>query len=157
MVAPAARPAARSGARNPVPWLVGLVVVLAIAVVALAAALVAPTLSTPKSQAMVDANITAWNVPAAQDVIRFYAADAVIWSSDSSTPAAKTGDEIISLAQYGGFDIERIGPVSERGNLVWYPAHIANRYDVSGSDAVVVFYMQDGKIVQHWVVWDELE
>jgi len=119
--------------------------------------LAVPALSTPRSQVMVDAGIAAWNAPAAQDVIRNYTDDAVIWSSDSTTPAAKGTDEIISLAQYGNFHIERIGPVSERGNLVWYPAHISNRYDVSGSDAVVVFYMQDGKVAQHWVVWDELE
>jgi hypothetical protein len=141
---------------NPVPWLVGAVVVLAIAVVALGAMLVAPTLTTPKSQAMVDRTIAAWNAPAAQDLLKYYAADAIVSASSDSAPAAKGIDEIIKMAQYGRFQIERIGPVSERGNLVWYPAHVATGYDVSGSDAVVVYYLQDGKIVQHWVIWNEL-
>jgi hypothetical protein len=141
---------------NPVPWLVGAVVVLAIAVVALGAMLVAPTLTTPKSQAMVDANIAAWNAPAAGDLPKYYAADAIMWASSDAAPAAKGIDEIMKLAQYGGFQVERTGPVTERGNLVWYPAHVATSFDVSGSDAVAVYYLQDGKIVQHWVIWNEL-
>lgn len=155
-VAPAIRPAAKPRARSVVPWLVGAVVVLAIAVVALGAMLVAPTLSTPRSQALVDGNIAAWNAPAAHELPKYYADDAMVYTSNESSPAATGIEEIMRLAQYGGFQVERLGPVSERGNLVWYPAHVSTAYDVSGSDAVVVYYMQDGKVVQHWVVWDEL-
>lgn len=155
-VAPAALPAARPRTHNPVPWLVGTIVALAIAVVALGAMVAAPLVSTPASQAMVDANIAAWNAPAAAKLMDYYADDAVIWASDSSTPAASGIDAIIDLARYGDFTIERVGPVSEQGSLVWYLAHVSNRYDVSGSDAVVVYYMKDGKVAQHWVIWDEL-
>jgi len=156
VVAPAVVPATERRTRNAVPWLIGAIVVLVIAVVALGAMLVAPALSTPSSQAMVDANIAAWNTPAADKLLDFYADNAVLWASDSTTPSATGIDEIVKLAQYGNFTIERLGPVSERGNLVWYLAHVSNDYDVSGSDAVVVYYMQDGKVKQQWVIWDEL-
>ena len=156
VVAPAVAPATERTKRNPVPWLVGIIVILAIVVAALGAMLAAPVLSTPSSQAMVDANIAAWNTPAADKLLDFYADNAVLWASDSTTPSATGIDEIVKLAQYGNFTIERLGPVSERGNLVWYLAHVSNDYDVSGSDAMVVFYMQDGKVKQHWVIWDEL-
>ena len=155
-IAPAVRPAAEKKQRSVVPWLVGAVVVLAIVVVALGALLVAPTLSTPRSQALVDGNIAAWNAPAAHELVEYYADDAIVYASGESSPAATGIEEIMRLAQYGGFQIERIGPVTERGNLVWYPAHVSNSYDVSGSDAVVVYYMRDGKVAQHWVIWDEL-
>jgi len=155
-VAPAVRSATQSTTHNPVPWLVSAIVVLAIAVVVLGAMVAAPIVSTPGSQAMVDGNIAAWNAPAADKLMNYYAADAVIWASDGSTPAASGIDEIIELARYGNFTIERVGAVSEQGNLVWYLAHVSNRYDVSGSDAVVVYYMKDGKVAQHWVIWDEL-
>lgn len=155
-VAPAVRPAPQSRTHNPVPWLVSAIVVLAIAVVALGAMVAAPFVSTPTGQAMVDGNIAAWNAPAADKLLGYYAADAILWASDSSTPAASGIDEIIEVARYGNFTIERLGAVSEQGNLVWYLAHVSNRYDVSGSDAVVVYYMKDGKVAQHWVIWDEL-
>lgn len=155
-VAPAVRPAAEARPRNAVPWLAGAVVVLAIAVVALGAVLLAPTLSPPSSQAMVDANIAAWNAPAADKAAQYYAQDAILATSSEPAPAAKGLAEIINLVQYGGFQVERIGPVTERGNLVWYPAHVSTSYDVSGSDAVVVYYLEDGKIQQQWVIWDEL-
>lgn len=151
-----AEPKPKAKTHSPVPWLVGAIVVLVIAVVALGAMLVAPTVSPAKSQAMVDANIAAWNAPAAQEILKYYTPDAVLSVSSEAAPAAKGIQEIISLAQYGGFQIERLGPVTERGNLAWYPAHVATRYDVSGSDAMVVFYMRDGKVAQQWVIWDEL-
>ena len=53
--------------------------------------------------------------------------------------------------------VERVGPVSERGHLVWMLTHVSSSYDVSGSDEVTVFYLRDGKIAQQWVIWDELE
>jgi hypothetical protein len=155
-VAPAVRPATESKPRSVVPWLVGAVVVLAILAVALGAMLAAPALSTPRNQAMVDGGIAAWNAPAADKLLQYYTQDAVVWASSDTAPSAKGIDEIIKLAQYGAFQVERTGPVTERGNLVWYPAHVATGYDVSGSDAVVVLYMRDGKVAQHWVIWNEL-
>ena len=155
-VGPAIRPAAESKSRNVVPWLVGAIVVLAIVLVALGAMLLAPAVTPPAAQAQVDGNIEAWNTPAADKLMQYYAKDAFLFASGESSPAASGIDEIIELARYGGFQIERIGPVSERGNLVWYLAHVSSSYDVSGSDAVVVYYMRDGKVAQHWVIWDEL-
>lgn len=155
-ITPVARAATEPRRRGVVPWLVGAIVVLAIAVVALGAVLVAPSLSTPSHQAMVDANIAAWNTPAVHEFADYYTQDAIVFASNESAPAATGLDEIMQLGQYGSFRVERTGPVSERGNLVWYPAHVSNSYDVSGSDAVVVYYLRDGKVAQHWVIWDEL-
>jgi hypothetical protein len=155
-VGPAIRPAAESTPRSVVPWLIGAIVALAIAVVALGAMLIAPSLTTPPEQAMVDDNIAAWNTPAAHKLMRYYADDATVVVSSESSPAASGMDEIINLARYGEFTVERLGPVGVRGNLVWYLAHVSTSYDVSGSDAVVVYYMRDGKVAQHWVIWDEL-
>lgn len=155
-VGPAIRPVAETKPRSVVPWLLGAIVALAIVVVALGVMLIGPALTTPAGQAMVDDNIAAWNTPAAHKLMEYYAKDAIVWASSESSPAASGIDEIIELARYGGFQVERLGPVSERGNLVWYPAHVSTSYDVSGSDAVVVYYMRDGKIAQHWVIWDEL-
>ena len=155
-VGPAIRPVAESKPRSVVPWLVGAIVVLAIAVAALGTMLIAPAVVTSPEEASVDANIAAWNTPAADKLMEYYATDAIVWSSDATAPAASGLDAIIELARYGRFTVERLGPVSVRNNLVWYPAHVSSDYDVSGSDAVVVYYMRDGKVAQHWVIWDEL-
>lgn len=140
-----------------VPWLVALVVVLALGLLGLGAAYVAPMVTTTPGEALIEANVAAWNARDADAVRAFYTEDAVLWTSDSATPAATGIDEIASLVQYSGLTIELLSPVSEQGNLAWDLVHVRSSYDVSGSDAVAVFYLRDGKIAQHWVIWDELE
>jgi hypothetical protein len=145
------------GPRNPVPWLVGAVVVLAVTVLALAAVIVQPMLTTSYGEALSDRLLASWNVYDDQAIRAVYADDAIIWMSHSAAPSATGIDEVADLARYGGVKVERIGPVSERGNLVWFLHHVTNDYDVSGSDAVLVLYLRDGKVAQQWVIWDELE
>lgn len=154
---PAAQPAAVSRPSGAVALLIGLVVVLAIGTLALGTVLVVPMVTTTPGEALADRTIAAWNEFDDQAIRAQYADDAIVWSSVDKEPAAAGVDEIAALAQYGGMTIERIGPVAERGNLVWYPVHVTSGYDVSGSDAVVALYLEEGRIVQHWVVWDELE
>ena len=148
---------AATGSRDPVRPLVVAVIILAIATIGLAAILLAPSVTTTAGEALADDVVAAWNGPDGPGIRDLYTDDAIVWTSDSAEPAAIGVEEIAVLAQYGGFTIERIGAVSERGNLVSYPAHVSTNYDVSGSDAVVVLYLRDGRIAQHWVIWDELE
>ena len=153
-IGPAAPSAPR--ARSPVVlWLSGAVVVLAVAVIGLGAALVAPTVTRSPTTALVDRMIGAWNVFDGDTIRSLYADDSFVFASSGATPAAKGIDEVVSLAQWGGFSIERLGPVTERATLTWFPAHVSTTYDVSGSDAVVVLRLRDGKITQHWVIWNE--
>lgn len=72
-------------------------------------------------------------------------------------PTASGIDEIVDTARYAALTIERIGPVGEKGHLAWSVSHVSNAYDVSGSDEIVVFHVENGKITQQWVIWDELE
>ncbi|OGN81353.1 MAG: hypothetical protein A2X23_08925 [Chloroflexi bacterium GWC2_73_18] len=155
--APAVRPVAVPRPRNLVPWLAGAVVVLAVAVLGLGAVIVQPMVTATPGEALVDRLIAAWNVSDEQEIRAVYTDDAIIWMSHSATPSATGIDEVADLARYGGVKVERIGPVSERGNLVWLLHHVTSDYDVSGSDAVLVLYLRDGKVAQQWVIWDELE
>lgn len=155
--APAVVPRAPARPRGIVPWLVGLIAVLAIAVLALGTLLVAPMLATTPHEAMIRANVAAWNAHDADAVRANYTEDAILWTSDSASPTAKGADEIVSTAQFGGLTVEIVGPISERGNLVWMVNHVSSGYDVSGDDEVTVFFLRDGKIAQQWVVWNKLE
>ena len=133
VVEAAGQPTALRRPRGAVPWLVGLVVVLVIGLLALGSVLVVPMVTTTPGEALADRTIAAWNEFDDQAIRAQYADDAIVWSSDGTTPAAAGVDEIAALAQYGGMTIERIGSVTERGNLVWYPVHVTSSYDVSGS------------------------
>jgi len=155
--APAVRPVAIPRPRNPVPWLVGTVIVLAITVLALGAVIVQPMLITSPGETLADRLVASWNVYDDQEIRAVYTNDAIVWMSNSATPSATGIDKVADLARYGGVKVERIGPVSERGNLVWFLHHVTSDYDVSGSDAVLVLYLRDGKVAQQWVIWDELE
>ncbi len=155
--APVVRPVAVPRLRNPVPWLVAVVVVLAVAVLALGAILVQPMVTTTRGEATMERLIAAWNVFDEDELRALYTEDAVLWANTDSRPTASGIDEIVDTARYAGLKIELIGPVSERGNLVWGLSHISNDYDVSGSDQVGVLYVENGKIAQQWVIWDELE
>lgn len=155
--APAVRPAPVASTRGVVPRLVGLIVVLAVTVLVLGTILIQPSLTTTPGETLTDRAIAAWN-DLDEDAIRaLYAADAFLWTNVDQNPTASGIDEIVDTARYAGLKIERIGPVSEKGHLVWGLSHVSSPYDVSGSDEVVVFYVEDGKITQQWVIWDELE
>lgn len=149
------RPAATTHRRSPVPWLIGLAVVLAIALVALGAMVVAPMVASGTDTALGDEVITAWNAGDAEAARAIYTEDAILFTSSDSQPTAKGIDEIVAQVEYAGLTIERTGPITQRGNLVWQPIHVSSAYDVSGSDAVAVLWLRDGRIAQHWVIWDE--
>lgn len=147
-------PARRTRRRDPVvPWLIGAVVVLVAAIAALGTLLVTPMLTTSPATELIDRNIAAWNEFDEETLRSVYAGDAFIFASSESNPSAAGIDEIVSLARWGGFSIERLGPVTERWSLVWYPVHISTQYDVDGDIAVVVMELREDKIVQHWVIW----
>lgn len=159
-IRPAAPPAAAPGGvtrkRDPVvPWLVGAVAVLVLAVLALGALAVAPNITPTANTALVDRNIAAWNTFDGDTIRSVYADDAYVFASSESTPVAQGIDEIVSLAQWGGFTIERLGPVTERGPLAWFPIHVSTTYDVAGDSALAVLSIEDGKITQHWVIWGQ--
>jgi hypothetical protein len=135
---------------------VAAVILLAAVALALGAMLAAPMVTTTPSQALVDRTLAAWTKFDEAAIRDAYTEDAFLWTSDSTTPTASGIDEIVGTARGAGLTVERIGPVTERGNLVMYLAHVSSAYDVSGSDSVTVFYMRDGKIAQQWVIWDEL-
>ena len=150
----ATRPSAATRRRDPiVPWLIGAMVVLVAIVLALGTMLVAPLISTSPTTEQIDRNIAAWNVFDEQTLRSVYTDDAFIFASSESDPSASGIDEVVSLARWGGFSIERLGPVTERWSLVWYPVHISTQYDVEGDIAVVVMELRDGRIAQHWVIW----
>lgn len=155
--APAARPVAVPRPRNLVPWLAGPLVVLAITVLGLGALIVQPMITTTPGEALVDRLIAAWNLSDEQEIRALYTDDAFIWMNIDTKPSASGIEEIVDMARYSGVKVERIGPVMERGNLVWSLDHVSTDYDVSGSDAVDVYYLRDGKVAQHWIIWDELE
>jgi hypothetical protein len=155
--APAVRPISMPAARNPVPWLVGAVVVLAIAVLALGAMLVQPSLTTTPGEDLANRAFAAWNDFNEDELRAVYAEDAFLWMNIATEPTASGIDEIVDTARTAGLKVEQIGEVSERGHLVWGLSHVSNAYDVSGSDEVIVFYVENGKITQQWVIWDELE
>lgn len=139
---------------GPVRWLTALVVLLAGILLGLAAVLAAPALTTSAGEATADELIAAWNDHDLDAIRGIYTEDAVVWTSASATAEASGMDEILNLVQYGGVTVERIGPVTERGHLYSWLAHVSNAYDVSGDDAVVVVVLESGLIVQHWVIWD---
>jgi hypothetical protein len=155
--APVIRAASIPRARNPVPWLVGAVVVLAIAVLALGAMLVQPSLTTTPGENLANRAIAAWNDFNEDELRAVYAEDAFLWTNIATEPTASGIDEIVDTARTAGLKVEPIGAVSERGHLVWGLSHVSSAYDVSGSDEVTVFYVENGRITQQWVVWDELE
>ncbi|HSL32114.1 MAG TPA: nuclear transport factor 2 family protein [Candidatus Limnocylindrales bacterium] len=155
--APAARQVAVPRPRNPVPWLVAAVVILVAAVLALGAMVVRPMVTTTPAQATVDRLIAAWNEFNEAELRAVYTEDAFLWMNIDTEPTASGIDEIVDTARYAGLTVEAIGPVSERGNLVWVLSHVTNSYDVSGSDEVTVFFMENGRVAQQWVIWDELE
>lgn len=149
-----ATPSTRAGTRAPaVPWLIGAILILVVAVIGLGAVLAAPMVTTSPTTGLIDRNIAAWNAFDEATIRDVYAEDAFIFASSESTPVAKGIDEVVSLARWGGFSIERLGPVIERSSLAWYPVHISTTYDVAGDIAVIVLELRDGRIAQHWVVW----
>lgn len=147
------KPGVPARSRTIVPWLVGLVIVLAVALGAFAATYAAPLLTTTPGEALADDMIAAWNAHDPVATRAFYTDDAFAWSSANSEPEARGIDEIASMAQYGGLTIERTGPVTESAGLAWWPIHVSSAYDVHGDDAVAVMVLRDGKIAQHWVIW----
>lgn len=155
--APAIRPVSVPRPRNAVPWLVAAVVVLLVAVLALGAMLVQPSLTTTPGEALANRAIAAWNEFNEEELRAVYAEDAFLWMNTATEPTAIGIDEIVDTARYAGLTVVPLNEVSERGHLVWGLSHVTSAYDVSGSDEVVVFYVENGKITQQWVVWDELE
>ena len=151
----AAKPVTETKHHSPVPWLVAAVIILAVVALALGAMLAAPMVTTTPNEALVDRMAAAWTKFDEATLRDVYTEDAFIWTSDTTTPT-KGVDDIVGVARWSGTTVERIGPTTERGNLVSYPVHVSSTFDVSGSDAVAVLYMRDGKIAQHWVIWDEL-
>lgn len=146
--------AAQARTRDPVvPWLAGAVVALAVVVVALGAMLVAPMVTTSPATELIDRNIAAWNAFDEDTLRSVYTDDAFVFASSESDPSATGLDEIVSLARWGGFSVERLGPVTQRWSLAWYPVHVSTKYDVDGDIAVVVMELRDGRIAQHWVIW----
>lgn len=155
--APAIRPAASASRPAIVPVLATLTIVLGITVVALGATLIQPWLTTTPGETITDRAIAAWNEVNEDEIRAVYADDAFLWTNVDQRPTASGIDEIVDTARFGALKIERIGPVSEMGHLVWSASHVSSGYDVSGSDEVVVFYVEDGRITQQWVIWDELQ
>jgi hypothetical protein len=155
--APLVRPASTSRTWSPVPWLIGAVVLLAIAVLALGAMVIQPSLTTTPGEELANRATAAWTDFNEDELRAIYAEDAFLWTNIATEPTASGIDEIVDTARTAGLKVEPIGEVSERGHLVWGLSHVTNAYDVSGSDEVVVFYVENGKITQQWVVWDELE
>lgn len=153
-IGPVAAPDPGARSRAPVvPWLVGAVAVLLVVVIALAAMLAAPMTTASPLTDLVDRNIAAWNEFDGDTIRSVYADDAFIFTSADTASAASGIDEIVSLAQWGGFTIERLGPVTQRGAQIWYPIHVSTTYDVGGDDALAVMLTRDGRITQHWVIW----
>jgi hypothetical protein len=147
-------PATRAPRRDAlVAALAATVVILLVVAVVLGAMLVTSEGAASPSTDLIDRNIAAWNEFDEATIRSLYADDAFIFASSESDSAASGIEEIVSLARWGGFSIERLGPVTERASLVYYPVHIATTYDVQGDVAVVVMELLDGKINQHWVVW----
>lgn len=127
---PTATPA---GARAPVVrWLVGTVIVLVVAVAALGTMLVAPLVSTSRATELIDRNIAAWNEFDEETIRSVYTEDPFVLASSESDPSAAGIDEIVSLARWGGFSVERLGPVTEKWSLVTYPVHASTTYDLDG-------------------------
>jgi hypothetical protein len=134
--------------------LAGLVVVLAVALAAIGTTYAVGMLTTTPGEALADDMIVAWNAHDADAARAFYTSDAFVMTSAGTTPDASGIDEIAALARYGGLTIERTGPVTERAGLVWWPIRVTSTYDVAGAGAVAVMVLNDGKIAEHWVIWD---
>jgi hypothetical protein len=134
--------------------LVAVIVILLAATLGLAAAFVAPAMTTSPGEAFADEMIAAWNTRDIDRIREIYTEEAFVWQSASTAPKATGIDEIVDLVRYGGLTVERIGPIVERGNLRTYPIHVSNTYDIQGDDAMAILAMEDGRIAQHWVIWD---
>ena len=156
-LAPTVRPASVPKARDPVRWLVAAVVVLVVAVLALGAVLVQPMITTTTGEALSERVNAAWSQFNEEELRALYTEDAFLWTNIDSKATASGIDEIVETARTTGLKIQAIGPVGERGHLVWALTHVSNNYDISGSDEITVFYVEGGRIAQQWVVWDELE
>jgi hypothetical protein len=147
-------PKSRARTRDPIVILLaGAVVVLLLVSIALGTMLVAPRVTASPATAQVDRMIAAWNEFDEATIRSVYADDAFIFASSESTPSASGIEEVVSLARWGAFTIERLGHVAEHASLRYFPVHISTAYDVQGDVAVVVLEVRDGKIAQHWVVW----
>ena len=134
--------------------LVAVIVVLLAATLGLAAAFVAPTVTTSPSEAFADEMIAAWNGRDLDRIREVYAEEAFVWPSACTAPEATGIDELRDLVRYGGLTVERVGPVVERGGLRSFPIHVSNTYDIQGDDAMAILVIEDGRISQHWVIWD---
>ena len=155
-LAPAGVRTRKARLRDPaVARLSGTLVVVAAVAIALGAMLVAPRLTTSPVTAMVDRNIAAWNDFDEQTIRGVYTDDAFIFASSESAPVASGIDEIVALARWGRFSIQRQGPLTERGSLLSFPAHISTAYDVAGDVALVVMLVRENRIAQHWVIWGD--
>ena len=131
---------------------VGVVVLLG-ATLVLGAMLFGPSLSTSADEQFADDMIAAWNDRDPDRLRAVYTENAFVWTSAGTKAEAKGIDEIVDLATFSGLTIERIGPVSERDTLRFFPILVTSSYDVEGDDAVAVLALKDGKIAEHWVIW----
>jgi hypothetical protein len=131
---------------------VGVVALLG-ATLVLGAMLFWPTVSTSANEQFADDMIAAWNDRDPDRLRAVYTEAAFVWTSAGTAADANGINEIVDLARFSGLTIERIGPVSEQPNLLSYPIHVSNSYDVEGDDAVAVLVLQNGKIAEHWVIW----
>ena len=151
---PVAQPHAAVASQNLVRVLAVGVVILLGATLVLGAIAFGPSLSTSPDERFVDDMIAAWNDPDPDRLREVYTSSAFVWQSGSANAEAKGIDEIVDLARYGGLTIERVGPVSAQATNRYFPIHVTNRYDVEGDDAVAVLVLENGKIAEHWVIWE---
>lgn len=157
-------------------WLVGAVVVLALAVVTLGAGLIVqagseetPTegLADPATVALVDDFLAAQNAmnqdqtTVASTVEDWYLADAILYvpgvpvevfgSNEGHTMIQRFYEWILDQSPRG-IAVERVSSVVQTGDLVTFLVH-----DVTGLDHAWAILFRDGKIAQHFAAVSEQE
>jgi ketosteroid isomerase-like protein len=131
------------------------VAVLGAALLAMTLVLVWPS-GTSTAEALHDDLTVAWSTGDADAIRALYTEDAVLWMSQQSEPVAVGIDEIVAEAASAasvGFRAERIGPVTQVGDMVTVVSHMSSNDDVAGEDAIQVFRLEDGKVAEDWVIW----
>ncbi len=136
------------------------VIVMVIALAATATWAMWPATTTRDEKAFHDQVIAAWNTGDADAIRRLYSTDADVWLSNFPGPIAQGVEEIVAETEFAaqnGTVITRLaGPyVSENGELIWALIHVSTSVDISGADGVTIFVMNDGRIKEHWTIWEE--
>ena len=139
--------------RSRTPWvLVALFAVIAIVVGGL---FIYPTVTTTEGEAVANDMMAVWNSGTTQDFSDVYAQRVVLTTNDDADPSVGLDDVIAraTVAQAGGFRIERVGAFTETEQLIAFPASVTT--DDAGSDELMVVLRVDdaGAIVEQHVIW----